>query len=99
MGARRGRSDERLREGAQPPTRLPHSSGRWARGEAGRMSACAKEPNRQTGLLQSRGMREAGRMSACAEEPYRQTEVFQARGMLEAGPLGARADEPYRRTR
>ena len=40
------------------------------------MSACAKEPYRQTEVFQSRGMREAGRMSACAKEPNRQTEVF-----------------------
>jgi hypothetical protein len=44
------------------------------------MSACAKEPNRQTEVFQTfeleRGMREAGRMSACAKEPNRQTEVF-----------------------
>ena len=40
------------------------------------MTACAKEPNRQTEVFQSRGTREAGRMSACAKEPNRQTEVF-----------------------
>jgi hypothetical protein len=47
--------------------------------EAGRMSACAKEPSRPTEVFHvelGMGAREAGRMSACAKEPSRPTEVF-----------------------
>ena len=36
------------------------------------MSACAKEPNRQTGIFDSK----APETSACAKEPNRRTGVF-----------------------
>ena len=36
------------------------------------MSACAKEPNRQTGVFDSK----ATETAACAKEPNRQTGVF-----------------------
>jgi len=45
---------------------------RYDTGEAVRMSACAKEPDRQTGILDV----QARRKIACAKEPDRQTGIF-----------------------
>jgi GntR family transcriptional regulator len=48
--------------------------------EAVRMSACAKEPDRQSEVFDSPSTeREAVRMSACAKEPDRQPEVFDSK--------------------
>jgi GntR family transcriptional regulator len=48
--------------------------------EAVRMSACAKEPDRQPEVFDSPSTeREAVRMSACAKEPDRQPEVFDSK--------------------
>jgi hypothetical protein len=70
--------------------------------EAVRMSACAKEPDRQTEVFDGEptASREAGRMSACAKEPDRQTEVFDGEptASREAGRMSACAKEPDRQT-
>jgi hypothetical protein len=42
------------------------------------MSACAKEPNRQTGVFPSK----ATETAACAKEPSRQTGVFHIQTLL-----------------
>jgi len=73
--------------GGNRPDRAPDSVD--AR-EGVRMSACAKEPNRQTEVLDV----EATETSACAKEPNRQTEVLD----VEATETSACAKEPNRQT-
>jgi GntR family transcriptional regulator len=63
--------------------------------EAVRMSACAKEPNRQTEVFDVR----ATETPACAKEPGRPTEVFDgAEAEREAVRMSACAKEPGRPT-